>query len=115
MTYMSQFLLSVLLFLMFFPALLSLLFASRSFIIMLWNLFWFFIMGRVAVAVFQTEDAMYLGVGLTVFYLLRAFLGKKKKMVHYQIIDLGNQRPQQHDNVKTHSNPNVIDVEYKKE
>ena len=70
---MSQFLLSVSLFLMFFPACFAILFASRRPLLVLWNLAWFYLMGQAAEAVFSSPDGRWLGLGFSILYIFRMF------------------------------------------
>lgn len=49
---MTMFLLSVALFLMFLPALLSVVFARRSLKLVVWNMLWYFLMGSIGAQLF---------------------------------------------------------------
>jgi hypothetical protein len=71
---MERFFFFVILFVMIAPALLSLAFASRHWIAVLWNGFWYMLLGEVAVRAFDTPDAKYLGLAFFVAYIYRALV-----------------------------------------
>lgn len=70
---MGHFLLSVILFLMMIFGFISLLFASRFPPIMIWNLFWYFVMGALAQRVFNSPWGLLLGATFAGIYVLKAY------------------------------------------
>lgn len=62
----------VLLMFMLAPALFTVLFAGRSFVFLLWNMFWFWVLAVVAEGAFDTPRARFLGVFFAFWYLWRA-------------------------------------------
>jgi hypothetical protein len=62
----------ILLFFMVIAGLGSLLFASSSLPAVLWNFFWYWVMGNVAISVFDDPSAGWLGIGFAITYVLRS-------------------------------------------
>lgn len=71
---MTQFLLSVFLFLSFFPAVASVLFARRSLSVWIWNAFWYYLMAEAGLRVFGSPHGAWAGGVFAVLFVLRAFL-----------------------------------------
>lgn len=69
---MIDFLLAVFLFFMIVAGLGSLLFASSRLPFIVWNFFWYWVMGNVAIRVFDDPRAGWLGIGFAILYLMRS-------------------------------------------
>ncbi|MBX9767825.1 MAG: hypothetical protein K2X47_11185 [Bdellovibrionales bacterium] len=69
---MIDFFLTVFLFFMVIAGLGSLLFASSRLPFVIWNFFWYWVMGNVAIRVFGDPHAGWLGIGFAIVYLIRS-------------------------------------------
>ena len=69
---MVEFLLAICLFLMTMVGLASLLFASPRLPAVLWNFFWYWVIGNTAIRVFDSPQAGWLGIVFAILYILRA-------------------------------------------
>ncbi len=89
---MERFFFIVVLFIMIVPALLSLAFASRHWMAILWNGFWYMILGEVSVRAFGTPDAKYLGLAFFIAYVYRALV-RPKPSVRFQFQQMNQYGP----------------------
>lgn len=69
---MERFFFFVIFFLMIVPALFSLAFASRHWLAIIWNGFWYMVLGEVAIRAFNSTNGKYVGLTFLMLYLYRA-------------------------------------------
>lgn len=77
---MSQVVAILLLMMFFIPACLSLLFASRNPLAILWNFGWYYLMAQLGEIATQNSNGKYLGMLFGILYVLRIFSSTGKRM-----------------------------------
>jgi len=83
----------IIIFILMLPmALISLAFASRHARAIIWNGFWYLILGEVASLAFKSPDAKYVGLAFFVLYLLRIIKGRPSS-IRFQIHQMKSYGP----------------------
>ncbi len=89
---MERFFFFAIFLLMIFPAMLSLGFASRHWLAILWNGFWYMALGEVAIRAFGTPNAKYVGLAFFVAFIFRAF-SRPRPSVRFQFQQMRTSGP----------------------